>query len=59
VVAASSASPVGLALVVSLARAGAVPTTGSTPPHSCVSMLEGSESITSVFSAIAAGPRGS
>ena len=52
-----SASLAGSALAVSLARAGAAPTTGSAPPCSFASMLEGSGSLASTFLAIAAGPR--
>ena len=51
----SSASPAGLAPAVSLARAGAAPTTGGTPPHLCASTLKGLACLTSASLAIAAG----
>ena len=54
-----SALPAGLTLAVPLARAGAAPITGDALPRSCVLSLEGSSSLTSAFSATAAGPRGS
>ena len=57
--AAFSASPAGSTPALSPARAGAAPTTGSAPPRSCALTFEGPRFLTSVFSAIGAGPRGS
>jgi hypothetical protein len=50
VVVALSASPVGSKLAVPSARAGAVPTASSTPPHLCELTPEGLRFLTSIFS---------
>jgi hypothetical protein len=57
--AAFSALPVGSMLVVSSARAGAVPVTGSAPPHLYTLMLKGSTSPMSTSSAMPASLKGS
>jgi len=57
VVLAVSALPVGLILVVPLARAGAMPMTSNTPSYSCVSMPEGSISSASTSTTVPASPK--